>query len=863
MIRLVRPNLGNPLILEPSELQEFEITVAYKKDWINGKEEREEDVPKLSEEGIQEILKNYPPKIGYGDLWIPLSIGKVHFGGWYAKFEDNYCDVIHPVTNSQLHYASGYRWEARVKVGITDAQIQRLKDSSRPRLLNLQWKFPEYTPNPYTVTNYHAIYVHETLKRSADFTILHITDTHIAKRNDLIPEILCRVRNKKECHDLKNRYVNFNDHLRAFIKEANQRVKDEEGKVIVVLTGDIIDYYFDGYWDGEWVCGQGGQWPDRRDKVAESPWDSNLRKFHEIITGRDRKGEALSCPIFTIPGNHEYYANEIPMSSRVGVSFLCWEKSEEYGEYNAFNLTKNEGRNYDFWMYRDGGKAPSISALKSFKVIQETPEKDLSPAPMLPMPPATAQNVEMYMLKHWQIDFTENVGDKTFWLIKPKPLAFSQYLSEINYDVDFEINIGNSHLLFWNTGHDRYPTKWESAQAQADYAKDFLKGGPHSRGVSPYHLWMLNRALDQSGDKLIFIFTHAPLLCLDNAPDEGIEKIYEENLKNGYTQQLEALKWLSDKLELSEDGLKESGYVVPGSDLFSIGNFKQGGRGSFFNFYSMEGCDEYGSIQEKDDFDKKFAPKNVRDFMYLISRNRRESTNKPVLLLSGHTHKIHEFRIERQDQTGRNYYYYCDNYSGKYFQKTDKGLSLLLRFGWLQAMSPLLLTSGGLKNKEKYLKYREIIIRGTSLASLEMKSIANIEKTGNFTPGCKLIALRAHNGQYVCAEEGGKRELVANSNKIGPWEAFEMIELEDGKVAFKACNGKFVRAEGGGGGKLRSDISWIKDHETFLLLLEGENKIALRTHNGKYVCAEGGGGRELVANRDEAREWETFELIEI
>ena len=84
-------------------------------------------------------------------------------------------------------------------------------------------------------------------------------------------------------------------------------------------------------------------------------------------------------------------------------------------------------------------------------------------------------------------------------------------------------------------------------------------------------------------------------------------------------------------------------------------------------------------------------------------------------------------------------------------------------------------------------------------------------------PRTKSIALQAHNGQYVSAEDGGGREVVANRDKHGAWEHFNLIEL-------------------------------------------GEGQIALRAHNGQYVSAEGGGGREVVANRDDHGNWEHFSI---
>jgi carbamate kinase len=80
------------------------------------------------------------------------------------------------------------------------------------------------------------------------------------------------------------------------------------------------------------------------------------------------------------------------------------------------------------------------------------------------------------------------------------------------------------------------------------------------------------------------------------------------------------------------------------------------------------------------------------------------------------------------------------------------------------------------------------------------------------------IHLRANNGQYVCAEGGGGREVVANRDRALEWETFT-VEL-----------------------------------------VAGRSRIALRANNGQYVCAEGGGGREVVANRDARGPWETFEL---
>ena len=123
------------------------------------------------------------------------------------------------------------------------------------------------------------------------------------------------------------------------------------------------------------------------------------------------------------------------------------------------------------------------------------------------------------------------------------------------------------------------------------------------------------------------------------------------------------------------------------------------------------------------------------------------------------------------------------------------------------------------------------------------------------------IALQAFNGQYVCAEGGGGREVVANRNVIGAWETFGLIDLGNGNVALQAFNGQYVCAEGGGGREVVANRNAIGAWETFGLIDLGNGNVALQASNGQYVCAEGGGGREVVANRNSIGAWETFRLI--
>jgi hypothetical protein len=100
------------------------------------------------------------------------------------------------------------------------------------------------------------------------------------------------------------------------------------------------------------------------------------------------------------------------------------------------------------------------------------------------------------------------------------------------------------------------------------------------------------------------------------------------------------------------------------------------------------------------------------------------------------------------------------------------------------------------------------------------------------------IALRASNGQYVCAEDGGGRELVANRNVIGPWETFALETVPAPSVIFDSTEwrrGDFhMRGEAylTRDGQLRADIttwstSWLLGFTggAMVLVIDGDDNV--------------------------------------
>jgi hypothetical protein len=124
------------------------------------------------------------------------------------------------------------------------------------------------------------------------------------------------------------------------------------------------------------------------------------------------------------------------------------------------------------------------------------------------------------------------------------------------------------------------------------------------------------------------------------------------------------------------------------------------------------------------------------------------------------------------------------------------------------------------------------------------------------------IALKANNGMYIAAEQGGGIDtrvqqyppaLVANRGAIGAWETFETEQVDDTHIALKTCDGFYVTAEGGGGSYLRSNERVRGVWETFGWVAVGA-VTSLVTHDGVHMV--GVSGPESVL--DARHVWQGF-----
>jgi hypothetical protein len=131
----------------------------------------------------------------------------------------------------------------------------------------------------------------------------------------------------------------------------------------------------------------------------------------------------------------------------------------------------------------------------------------------------------------------------------------------------------------------------------------------------------------------------------------------------------------------------------------------------------------------------------------------------------------------------------------------------------------------------------------------------------------------AVNNRYVCAEDGGGRELIANRDVADIWEHFELSFMysqpplvNGSQISLRSYSGLYVCAEGGGGHELVANRHWNSGWETFKITtgnggaINNGTSVYLQASNDQYVCAEDAGNGSLVANRNTPGPWETFVL---
>lgn len=564
-------------------------------------------------------------------LWkrlVPLEIVKVE-----APMESNWSWYNHGPQPKTMDFAYAYRVTLRARPKQSLDKCFKL-----PQLFNLIHDFPEV--EWYNI-NFHSVYIHK--KYWHNFNFMHATDTHVAWRNDTIPKLFEAKfwRKFKESGDVtyldkikefKERYVNFNENFRDFIRYAN--ILHKKGELdFIILTADIVDFVHENF---EQLYGRprSSYYGLGKTPYYPRPID-NFEFFFELVTAWGSKegilvDEELEVPIFTLLGNHDYRANEYPLIHK-----LVYEHIDVFGkdvspqrkdpirEYSTFALTADEALEFE------GG-------LRRF-------HRDTSSS------------------------FVDYYNDA--------PLSYSAL---INPDKDYFINFGKHRMICLDSSHDEgVPKTILQYLLRGKSGKNFVAGSPDSAGFSQEQIDFLENVM-QDAKGLVVIATHAPLVNLHFTPHHLLRET-EHNRTFTDSEKKELLAFiLANHPEATEieDFVDDYGALLIGGPAAAL-------MKEVFDFFikifgksPMEKMKEVGWIFGNSDVFKVFdrdpylgwgvIAHKFKEFMETIER-RVNKDYTAVLVLTGHTHRNIEYVLTYRGATEENkilrYYhdYYIDN----------------------------------------------------------------------------------------------------------------------------------------------------------------------------------------------------------
>ena len=315
---LLSPNLGCPHILPLGQEAEFCILVAT----------RQPDHLAPTREVFEQAFRLVPSFDGDGrDIELAVVGEPRTVSDWNHLSDFAELAETRLLVNSELHYkvlGRGTQY-CVVRVGIDRPDDPDLLRNGPPggesdRLPTLYDLVALGASGEYRRVNPHAVQlVSEIAARDCRF--IHLTDAHVARRNDEMLDEIVKVPNDRPESVIRKSFVNFNDNFRRVIEVVNG--KADRGELdFVIFTGDLVDQAFHG-WDDE-----------------GNDDENNYKEFIDIVTGAgfecNRDNSGLRIAIFTSTGNHDWRMHPYDPA---------------FGRAATFGLTESEAKNYLYWSY--------------------------------------------------------------------------------------------------------------------------------------------------------------------------------------------------------------------------------------------------------------------------------------------------------------------------------------------------------------------------------------------------------------------------------------------------------------------------------------------------------------------------------
>ena len=198
--------------------------------------------------------------------------------------------LISTTLRSSIFNGKAQFWRLRIRPQheLGDTHMRSVQGSARPTLYDLILYRGDHAIHRVP----HALCLRPP---APEVRFIHLTDLHVAERNDLIAQEANSTLVPK-LGDAPLTFLNFNDRLREFILHANALADAGELDFVLAL-GDLIDFVNLGFGKSE-------------------PGDNNWRVLQKILTGTGdesiRGNQGLRVPVFTSTGNHDWRTYPYP-----------------------------------------------------------------------------------------------------------------------------------------------------------------------------------------------------------------------------------------------------------------------------------------------------------------------------------------------------------------------------------------------------------------------------------------------------------------------------------------------------------------------------------------------------------------------
>jgi predicted phosphodiesterase len=480
---IISPNLGCPKIISIDEVEQgktIDIILA-------GQYGEYSNISKEMFEGVFKLVSSF--KEDKMDE-ISLVIDDIEeLTGWNRLFDFSSTEETQHLINSEFHYnvlgENTRYWLIKTKPSKKNdlLKIENVENKKKklPTLYDLEFieKFsekPEKQEKSDNKTklkqiNYHAVQFVETFNKGLNF--IHLTDLHIAQRNDEILEEVLKIEHedkmglidnssffpKKEKEkirsreEIKNSYINFNDNFRKFIQNANEKAKHGELDFIVI-TGDIVDFAGLGWF--EEIGPAENNWKIFID-IVTGKGNEDKTDFWSNISNNEKDKPGLNIAIFTSSGNHDWRMHPGSLLPYVGE-----------GECKKFGLTEVEAKNYNYKSfdsteYSDERKKMADALVSKILIVFEK-KWWAQYIPLLiligiKLPEGTSINYLFYGALLFISYYLKKIVRKIADFIVDNPShaeakALHYYFKHINPYFDYAFSFGGNHFILMDTGVD-------------------------------------------------------------------------------------------------------------------------------------------------------------------------------------------------------------------------------------------------------------------------------------------------------------------------------------------------------------------------------------------------------------------------